>query len=29
MGGDTLLLDGPVRDGARDFIVYRCTAQVN
>jgi len=29
MGGDTLLLLGPVRDGARDFIVYRCTAQVN
>jgi len=24
MGGDALVPDGPVRDGARNFIVYQC-----
>lgn len=24
MGGDTLVPIGPVRDGAREFIVYKC-----
>lgn len=24
LGGDTIVADGPVRDGQRRFIVYRC-----